>query len=374
MGSCWVSRAKEPNLWRAKEVAKKLGFTEEQREGERLSFGEQLERQTERAEARADRYDGYAENAAKRGEGLQKEMNSFRGDIAFFTQPNINSSGGRAFKSYREKVYDRYHRGFEEYRKSGYFKDRAQTARETASQAQYDDPAYLNRRIKECKKEIRAREKNIIKYEETLFKLENGEELKNYKGEILTVEQVKSGLQYQLELVEKAMDKQAYLENCLDECGGIQFNKENIKVGYIVRLRDGFGHMVEVIGTGTENISYLILEGGAKGMTLTAAYAEIKELVKAVDKTDRSTHPFKVGEQFKTERRTYPEPHSFKCVKTEVVYEIIKASETTIQLKALGTDEKPILRKPSKRYGGKWVFSIDDTYGNTFYKENEVTA
>ena len=31
-GKCWVSRAKEPNLWRAKEVAKKLGFTEEQRD------------------------------------------------------------------------------------------------------------------------------------------------------------------------------------------------------------------------------------------------------------------------------------------------------------------------------------------------------
>ena len=26
-GSYWVSRAKEPNLWRAKQVAAKLGFT-----------------------------------------------------------------------------------------------------------------------------------------------------------------------------------------------------------------------------------------------------------------------------------------------------------------------------------------------------------
>ena len=57
---CWVSRAKEPNLYRAKQVAEKLGFTAEQREGERLSYGEQLERQAERAEARADRYEGYA--------------------------------------------------------------------------------------------------------------------------------------------------------------------------------------------------------------------------------------------------------------------------------------------------------------------------
>ena len=43
-GGCWVSRAKEPNLWRAKQVAAKLGFTEEHWQGERLSFSEQVER------------------------------------------------------------------------------------------------------------------------------------------------------------------------------------------------------------------------------------------------------------------------------------------------------------------------------------------
>jgi len=44
-----------------------------------------------------DRYDGYASNAAKCGEQLQKPLNDMHGDIAFFTQPNINSSAGRAF-------------------------------------------------------------------------------------------------------------------------------------------------------------------------------------------------------------------------------------------------------------------------------------
>lgn len=94
----WVSRAKEPHLWRAKEVAKKLGFTEEQREGERLAYAEQLERQAERAEERADRYEGYAENAAERAERLQKPITGMRGDIAFFTQPNINSSAGEGVR------------------------------------------------------------------------------------------------------------------------------------------------------------------------------------------------------------------------------------------------------------------------------------
>ncbi len=86
---CWVSRAKEPNLWRAKRVAVQLGFTEEQREGKRLSYAEQLERQAERADARADRYEGYAANAQGRAAQLQKPINDMHGDIAFFTQPNI---------------------------------------------------------------------------------------------------------------------------------------------------------------------------------------------------------------------------------------------------------------------------------------------
>ena len=167
-GKCWVSRAKEPNLYRAKQVAASLGFNEEQRDGERLSYGEQIQKQAERAEARADRYDSYAENAQKRGEQLQKPIHDRHGDNSFFTQPNINSSVGRAFTNHRNRLFERYNKGFEEYRKSDYFKDRAQTARETASNVQLDNSGYLDRRIKDCKKEIRAREKNIIHYEEIL--------------------------------------------------------------------------------------------------------------------------------------------------------------------------------------------------------------
>jgi len=368
---CWVSRAKEPNLWRAKEVAKKLGFVEEQREGERLTYAEQLERQSERAEERADRYDGYAANAVSRAEQLQKPLNAMHGDIAFFTQPNINSSAGRAFKNRRERMFNQYHKGFEEYRKSDYFKDRAATARGTASQAQFENPAYLDRRIKECKKELRNREKNIIHYEELLHAIENGEEKKRYNGELITADETASWLERELELVEKAMDKQGYLENCLDKLGGIRFSKDNIKVGYIVRI--GHREQVEIISTGPVNVGYRILTGGAAGMTLTAAYAEISEIVKAVAPEEVPTHPFKVGEQFTA--KVWDGSLGFgKGRYNNAVYEIVKASSKTISLKIVGTDDKPILRKPARRFNGQWMFSIDDTYGNTFYKEREVTA
>jgi hypothetical protein len=104
---CWVSRAKEPNLYWAKRVAKDLGFEEEQREGERLSFGEQIERKQERAEDRACRFEQYAINAEKKAAALQKPLNAMHGDIAFFTQPIIaGHAGSQAFARRRERMFN----------------------------------------------------------------------------------------------------------------------------------------------------------------------------------------------------------------------------------------------------------------------------
>lgn len=368
-GSCWVSRAKEPNLWRAKQIAAKLGFTEERRQGERLSFSKQVERQAERAERRAERYEQYAENAERRGAALQQPLNRMHGDIAFFTQPIIaGHAGSQAFARRRERMFAQYEKGFEEYRKSDYFQSRAQTARATADGGKYRDVAYLDRRIKECKKEIKAREKNIIHYEEILFSIENGEKKRKVDGTPVTAEIINGWIEQELELVEKAMDKQAFLEACVDQCGGIRFSKDNVKIGYHVKVKGD--RYAEVIGAGPQNITYRILTGGAKGMVLTAAYAEITEIVQATEQTE--THPFTVGERF-TAEQYIRDGDSLKCERVHIVYEIVKASNKTIQLKPIDRDGKVITRKPRKSYNGDWCFSIDDSYTNTFYKPAKVS-
>lgn len=226
---CWVSRAKEPNLYRAKEVAKSFGFVEEKREGERISFAEQLERKAERAEKRAERYEGYAENAEARAQGLQKPLNDMRGDIAFFTQPIITGhSGSQSFARQREKMFERYRKGFEEYRKSEYFKSRANTARDTTSMDKFNDKGYLDRRIKECQKEIRQHEKNLVTYENTLYKIENGECPSKWDGTAYTAEEVTNWLNRELELIAVAQDKEGFFHNCMDELGGVAFHKASI--------------------------------------------------------------------------------------------------------------------------------------------------
>lgn len=358
-GKCWVSRAKEPNLWRAIRVAKSLGFTEEQREGERLTFAEQVERQSERAEARAERYESYSENAEKRSESLQKPINDMHGDISFFTQPNINTSGGRAFTKRREKMFEQYERGFDEYRKSAYFRKKAATALGTASMERFKDPAYLDRRIKECKKEIAKRNKNAQYYEEMIQAIERGEIRKRFSGEIITADEARGWYEKEPELIEVAIDKQAYFENCLEELGGVKFNRDNIKPGYIVKIQR-WG-LCEIVSTGPQNVTYKVM-GSRGGFALKAAYAEIVEVVEAREQ-EKEGQPFKVGEKFTA--RIFENGK-----RVEAVYEIVKATSSTIQLKRESSDDKPFTRKPKvvdTVNGKKWKFLLDDY--NCFYKE-----
>ena len=293
--SAWVSRSTK-NHYTALRVAEKLGFTAEEKQGERLSFAEEMEIKAAKAEHRADRYEYKAEKAIATGEQLQSELNSFRGDTAFFTQPIIaGHAGSQAFARRRERIYDRYHKGMEEYRKSEHYQDRAETARQTASMSQLKDPVYLDNRIKEQNSTIKKLQSNIVNYENKLYRIEQGEELKNYKGEILTIEQYQKWIDETLDKMEYEIDKLSYFENALEEIGGNRFSKENVKVGYIVKLRR-WGN-VEITSTGPKNIQYKILTGGAAGLGGVEPYAAIIEITEAKEaKKATLENPFNIGD------------------------------------------------------------------------------
>ena len=222
----WISRAKEPNLFNPKQMAKKLGFIEELRVNDRLAFAEQVEKKAKKAEARADRYEVYAEKAEARAEGMQSILDK-RGDISFFTQPIIQGhSGSIAFGKQREKMMNRYIRGFEEYRKSEYFKSKADISRQIVDGLKLKDKSFLDRRIKECQKNIRAYERNLIKEEERMKEYEIDPDANKSKINEL-IEWFEGALEY----LEVMQDKEAFYLNLLDDLGGLQFNKDNVKIG-----------------------------------------------------------------------------------------------------------------------------------------------
>lgn len=273
-GGCWVSRAKTPNLWRAEQVAKQLGAENQGKTGEALTFEEKMERKADRAERRAERMDARSEKAAENAEQLQKPINDMHGDIAFFTQPNINTSAGRAFTNQRRKMFAAFERGMDEFKKSEYYAERAETARKTANSAKNPDKGFCERRIREAQANIRAQNRNIAHYQEYLEKMDSGETIKCYDGTDLTRAEVLEWIENAEERIEAEISKACYYQSCIDAQGGVPYSRENVKKGDLVDVR-GYGKSV-VISTGPKNITYRIMDGGAAGFCLKASYAEIK--------------------------------------------------------------------------------------------------
>lgn len=352
-GGCWVSRAKEPNLYAAKQIARELGFGEIEKVGERLTFAEQVERDRERAERRADRYDGHAEKAEDRAVALQKPMTDKQGDIAFFTQPNIDSCGGRSFTRYRERVYAQFEKGIEEYRKSEYWRAKAEIARKTATGAKYRNSAYIERKIKECKLNLKHMQSTLSEYDKILEKLSRGETVKRgiYSDAEWTLEELDERGSDLLERMEAERDKLAYFMDLFDEMGGNRFTKENIRPGYIVKIPT-FGD-VEVLSVGKCNF----MAKTKFGTVFSVSLVGIQEIVEAKERTE-AAHPFSVGDTFTIE--------NLKGEKTE--YRIIKATDKSVTIQTDG--QKPFVRRPqpSRFRDGEWSLTITDDYRGTVHK------
>ena len=355
-GGCWVSRAKIPNLWRAEQVAKSLGAENQGKTGELLSFEEKMERKAARAEERAERMDARADAAEQRGEQLQKPINARRGDIAFFTQPNINTSSGRAFTRQREKMFAAFERGMDEFKKSEYYAERAEAARRTANLENSKDKAFCDRRVKDAQKNIKAIQKNLDHYHAMLECDGMGEQQKRFDGTPIERAEIERWIEDAEERLESEISRLCYYQSCIDDLGGVQFSKENIKPGYVVKIKHY--NDCTVLRTGPKNIIYRT----PNGFNLTAAYAEILEIVKAEEEV-KPTHPFKVGETF--EVGAYVDGHRVKQV-----WEIVKSTATTVTLKNQTTGEK-IRRTPKIRWtceGDKWALCIGDYIDSMFYR------
>lgn len=355
----WVSRAKFPNLWRAEAVAKKIGLAKGEKIGETLTFEEQMERKAKRAEARAEKYDNKSQRACDKAEALQKPINDMRGDVAFFTQPNINSSAGHAFTNRRNKMFSAWERGFDEFKKSEYYAERAAIARQTAAGTKPTDKGFIDRRIKEAEKTIRKQKKNLESYRERLEQMKQGKIFKRYSGEVITPETIQEWIENTELIIESAISKSIYYHACLEEAGGVMFTKDNIRVGYIVEI--GKWGKCKVIGTGKVYFTFEVLSIQG-GVPLKAAYSEIDNIVSDIMQSD--PHPFKVGDTY-----TVQVWSSEDQKRIDKEYTVTKITEEKVTIKS-GTD-RAITKKPRKFRDGQgysWAIGVADGIGGTIYK------
>lgn len=355
---CWISRCKEPNLWSAEKIAKALGLADAGAIGERLSFAAQQERKAEKADRRAERLENAAIRAEARGEALQKPITDMRGDVAFFTQPNINSSAGRAFTRKRDRMFAAYEAGIKEFNKSAYYRERAAIAHNTAAQKGLQDKGFISRRVAECESSLRKLRKNIDHYNDLKQRLGRGETIKRISGEPLSLDTISEWIETTLDRMEAQLDKLGYYQDALEALGGVEFSQDNIKPGYIVEVKH-FG-ACRVVSTGPKNITY---QTGVDGVVLTAAYAEIGGIVKAEEKAAKP-HPFKVGDTFTCSR--------WNREKSDVdvlEFRIIRATDKSVTIQT--GNEKPFVRKPSQvawDKSGKWRLCITDWNDGIVYK------
>ena len=357
----WVSRAKWPNTYCAEKIAQSIGAENRGKTGEALSFSEQMEAKAERAEARAERYEARADRAEAAGKALQKPIEDMHGDISFFTQPIINTSAGRAFGRRRERMFAAWERGFEEFKKSDYYRDAAQTARETAAGTKPKDKGFCQRRMDDATKTIRAQKKNLESYRKELDRIEAGEELKTWSGEPVSAETVSGWIETAEELIEAAISKYAYYAECLEDLGGIQYSRENIKPGFMVKIKR-FNKIVEVLSTGPKNFKYKSEFGGG----WPESYAEILEIISTEGaEKPAPVHPFQIGEKWPAQvwnsAATRYETHE---------QEIIKRTDKTVTIRDNVTGET-VRRTPQFREsktGSAWAVWANDHYKSGFFK------
>ena len=194
-----------------------------------------------------------------------------------------------------------------------------------------DELDKIERKIKEQEKEVKRYQGIIVKYEEALYKIQQGEELKNRSGDILTESYIEQRISEMLEKYEWEYDKLEFFEKCLAELGGIQFSKDNIKVGFIVSIINS-GRRCEVLSAGPVNVTYKILDGGAAGMVLTDPYAAIVEIIQAKEKTAKVENPFEVGDILAKYYGMESKNGVYKA------YEVIKTTATGVKLQEIAVE------------------------------------
>lgn len=220
----------------------------------------------------------------------------------------------------------------DELNKADHYRNRAETARNTADQINNHDKGFIMRRIKECESAIRKLEKYTHRTDDIQDRLD------------------------------AQLDKLRYYMDALEAIGGVEYSKDNIKPGYIVDIIK-YGKCT-VLSTGTKNFKYITRVGGC---ALTASYAEIKDIVSAIEKK-ASIHPYKVGDTFQCSNWNY----ETRKIETHE-YKIIRTTDKSVTLQR-GL-EKPFIRKPSeiKRNGvSEWRLCITDWNDGIVYRSADI--
>ena len=130
------------------------------------------------------------------------------------------------------------------------------------------------------------------------------------------------------------IDKLGFFENCVEELGGYKFSRDNIKAGYIIKVKHC--SQAKVLKANPKTVLVKCLD---TNMILTYDYAEIKEILSATEEKINSApeaHPYRKDDILVWD------PHG--TGRAIAAYQVIGTTDKTVQLREinLDADRRPI--------------------------------
>ena len=152
--SAWVSKGAWSSYTVQNLVIKKLGLKLKGKK-ERMSFEDQLDRKDRNQAYREGVYERRATQLEERAKALMAMRERYRGDNSFWTQPNVNTSGGRSFTKARERIIENYFKGLNMVEKAANYKEWASNLRAAGrNNEDFKNPGYVFEKLREAEKEF----------------------------------------------------------------------------------------------------------------------------------------------------------------------------------------------------------------------------
>lgn len=199
------------------------------------SFAERKEAERERAAERADRYEGYADNARTRGQSAYDKAHAIADRIPG-GQPILvgHHSEGRARRDIA-RIDSNMHKWLDEGKKADHFEHRAAVAGVKATGKH--SVGFIQRRIEEVSAELRGFER----YLDPAYR--------NYDGKPLLPGPERDRYE---RLAAEYRDRLSYWQAEMETAGGVKFGPDTIKVGDRVKTR---GRWLEVTRVNAKTVS-----------------------------------------------------------------------------------------------------------------------
>jgi len=268
---CWRSMRKLDNIGKyLLQMLSSYGFEDHGTAGEKLSFAEKVEREQEKAAARADYM---AEKEAKNEKESTDRYNAAKEISSYipFGQPILvgHHSEGRHRRDL-QRIDDNMRKSVEASDKAAYYADRLANAEYTAEGKKFKNAGYLVNRIKECDANIRTYERRL---QGKMYSYSEPREISETERQRWT------------EKIAEEQDKRDYMEYCLKqlaENGKTVWSKDLLKGMKYVKVKGRWHELVRANPTTVSTANDIVFPDPvlARKYALKYNYGEVQDAAK----------------------------------------------------------------------------------------------